>query len=479
MGEIVVIGGGLIGLTSGLLLARDGHRVTVLERDPQPPPAPDGAWERWERRGVNQFRLLHGFLPRFRQVLDTELPDVAAALLDHGAHRANRIVDVVGRLGGEVQPGDERFDAVTGRRPMVEAVLAGVAEREPGLTLRRGVAVRGLVADPATVPATIPATAPGRAGGPVPHVAGVALEEGEVVPADLVVDASGRRSPLAGWLEAMGARRPRDDVEDVGFVYYARHFCSPDGSLPEARTTPLQPYESVSIVTLPAEGGTWGLGIVGSARDTALRGLRDPDRWDRVVRHYPLVAHWTEAEPITAVDVMAKIPDRLRHFTVEGTSVATGVVAVGDAWGCTNPSVGRGASIGALQATCLRDLLRAVPTSERLALVQRWEELTEAVVAPFYRDTRAFDRHRLAQIEAQMAGVPYETDDPGWTFGQALAYGARSDPELLRAFASVACVLERGVDVLARPSVMAKVRALGPPEPLPGPSRAELLGLVA
>jgi len=29
---------------AAMLLARDGHHVTVLERDPPPPPAPADAW---------------------------------------------------------------------------------------------------------------------------------------------------------------------------------------------------------------------------------------------------------------------------------------------------------------------------------------------------------------------------------------------------------------------------------------------------
>ena len=81
MARIIVIGAGVGGLTSGMLLARDGHDVTVLERDPAPPPGgPDDAWEQWERRGVNQFRMIHMFLPRFRALLETELPNLELSI---------------------------------------------------------------------------------------------------------------------------------------------------------------------------------------------------------------------------------------------------------------------------------------------------------------------------------------------------------------------------------------------------------------
>jgi len=342
-----------------------------------------------------------------------------------------------------------------------------VANESAGVRIERGTAVAGLLT--------------GRPVDGVPRVVGVRTETGTDLAADLVVDTTGRRSPLPSWLEAIGAPAPMEEREDSGFVYYGRHFRSTDGTLPPSFGPNLQHYESISFLTLPADNGTWGVGIVTSAADTDLRVLRHVDRWEAVIGAYPLLAHWAQGEPLDdGVAVMAKIEDRRREFSLDGQPLATGVVAVGDSWACTNPSVGRGASLAALHALGLRDHLRTTPTDDPLAFARGWIDVTEATVAPFYRETLNFDRHRLAEIDAEIRGEPYEPGDPTWEATKALGVGSSKDPDLLRGALAIGLVLRTAADVFADPAFGAKVDANGGnwrDERAPGPARSELLAI--
>ncbi len=469
MADIVVIGGGMGGLSTALLLAGDGHDVTVLERDPAPPPAAaDSAWDTWERKGVNQFRMIHFFLPRFRQIVEAELPEVAAALDADGALRLNPVRSAPDFITGGERDGDDRFESMTGRRPMVEGAFARVADAAPGVTVRRGAIVRSLLAGD-----------PSAAG--VPHVVGVVTDADEEIRADLVVDASGRRSPLPKLLADIGARPPTEELEDSGFMYFGRYYRSPEGELPFAMGPPLQHYDSFSVLSLAADNGTWGLGVITSAGDAALRPAKDVATWEAIVSSCPLMAHWLAGEPITDVEVMAKIEDRHRSFVVDGVPVATGLAPVADSWACTNPSVGRGASIGLMHAQALRDLIRQQGVDDAGAFALAWHATTAEAVEPFYRDTLALDRHRLAEIEAQIAGLPYESDDPAWAISQAMQAAAGQDPDIFRGVIEIASLLARPDEVLARPGLLDRVLELSQastPEPPPGPSRGELLDLV-
>ena len=467
MARVVMIGGGVVGLCGALMLGRDGHDVTVLERDPAPPTSPDTAWTDWERRGVNQFRLLHYFAPRFRGVMEENLPEVVQALEDAGALRMNPLRDAPAEVTGGYRETDAKYEAVTARRPIAEAAIAGVADAADNVTVRRGVTVTELITGEPT-----------SAG--VPHVIGVRTDGGDELLADIVIDAGGRRSTLPSLLVEIGARAPIEEKEDCGFIYYGRHFRSADGSTPPAFGGLLMGYESLSTLTLPADNGTWGVGLVVSAKDAALRGLKDVDTWTRVLKGYPLVAHWLDGEPLDeSVLVMAKIEDRHRTFVIDGQPVATGVLALADSWACTNPSVGRGISIGAIHAAALRGLLRDAPT-DSVELARAWYDATMATVEAWYRGTLSFDQGRLAQIQAQIEGSVFEPE-PEYEITCALQTASGKDPEMLRTFIDIAGVIATPDEVFARPGVIERVIELGSgwrDEPLPGLSREELLAVV-
>ena len=113
MAEIVVVGAGLIGLSTALRVARDGHRVTVLETDPAAPPPPERAWDDWERPGVNHFRLVHLMLPRWTAEMQREVPAVIDRMAAAGAPRFNVLQALPTSWSGGPRSGDDRFDTVT------------------------------------------------------------------------------------------------------------------------------------------------------------------------------------------------------------------------------------------------------------------------------------------------------------------------------------------------------------------------------
>jgi 2-polyprenyl-6-methoxyphenol hydroxylase-like FAD-dependent oxidoreductase len=361
---------------------------------------------------------------------------------------------------GGWQPGDERYALVTARRPVLEAAVATAAAGCPGLRIRRGVTVTGLLTS---------------GDGAVPRVVGVRTRSGDVR-AELVVDAGGRRSAIGRWIVEAGGRAPVEERADCGFVYYGRHYRGP---MPAGVDSLLSHNDSVSLLTLPGDNGTWGVGITTSSRDRALRALRQVACWEAAMRCYPATAGWIEAEPITGISVMAGIEDRQRRLVLDSVPVVTGLVAVGDAWASTNPSLGRGASIGALHSCVLRDVVAKEGTADPEALVLRFAAETDATVSPYVDSTLSFDRHRLAEIEADVAGVPYEPADQNWAMTRALWAGGRADPVLARALATIGGVQATPAQLLSDPALGRRVAGfLGRSYYAPGADRTELLDAV-
>jgi len=462
-GRVVVCGAGVVGLALATMLAGEGRSVTVLEADPAPAPdGADAAWSGWSRHGVAQFRQPHGVFPRFRHICDEDLPGVTDALLAAGC-RAFDPLDTAPPSARDhhSRPDDDRFRWVTGRRPVLEAVLAARAERQAGLTVRRGVRVVGLLEG-------------ARVADGVPHVAGVLTDHGEQIDADLVVDAMGRRTPSDTWLADLGTAPPRREAEDSGYAYYTRYFSGP---LPEWRAGPVVPYGTVTLLTLPSDNDTWSVTVFGGSRDVPLKNLRDPDCFDRVLRRFPRQGHWVDAEAQPGVAVMAGVLDRVRSLVVDGSPVVTGFTAVGDAWACTNPSAGRGISIGLMHARVLRDTLREHP-DDPAAFATAFQRHTDERVAPYVHDQLRADRARVAEMDALRRGEPAPAADVDVS---AFAVAAMEDPEVFRAFLEVLMCLALPSEVLSRPRIAdAVARRRGEtPAPAPGPDRRELEALIS
>lgn len=464
-----MLGGGVCGLAAGMMLRRDGHEVTVLERDAEPvPESAEEAWEGWGRDGVTQFRLPHMLLSRGRLVLEAELPDVRDALLAAGGLRFDWLASMPPSITDRApREGDDRLWTLTARRPVLEQVLGRAAEAEPGLDIRRGVSARELVV--------------GRYDG-TPHVQGVLTDAGEELPADLVIDAMGRRSPLPRWLEAAGTRPVHEEAEDSGFIYYGRHFRARDGVLPELRAPAVTRIGSFSVLTLPADNDTWSITLVTSSGDQPLKRLRDVDRWTAVMAACPLHAHWLEGEPISGVQAMGGVLDRYRRFRVNGAPVATGIAAMADAWACSNPSLGRGIALGLWHAQQLRDVTRE-HLEDPQEFAEAWDTATEETLTPWYRETVQEDRARVAEIEALRSGLAPPMPAPGsWVaLMPALFRAVPRDPDVYRAFVASRVCLTRLEETCAEEGFIERIleltRESGPP-PLLGPDRAQLLALL-
>lgn len=417
MTRILVLGAGLAGLQTALVLAADGHAVTVLERDPAgPPDSAEAMYDEWQRPGVSQFRMPHVASGRWRHLIAVELPEVLTELELLGTVQSSPLDLLPQEANADARAGDEELRRVFARRPVMEGALATVAERTQGITVRRGVTVRALRARP----------------GETPRVTGALTDTGETVEADLVIDTMGRHSPSPRMLAAIGAREPVDTEEEHGFVYYARHFRTADGSQP-----PMAPViinsDSMTLLGFPGDASVYSWGFAIASNDRELRGLRDEATWERVMTMMPGQTARRFMVPFTGVRVMSAGRDRHRAHVVEGRPVVTGLVGVGDSVTLTNPTLGRGALMALEHSLAVRDVLRTTGANRPEELVLAVDKAYESTVDPLFQRTLAYTRARMAEIQADIAGEPHPANEY-WAQVRNLVALSRTDPDCLRAY---------------------------------------------
>lgn len=466
MTDVVVLGAGPTGLATAMLLARRGLDIVVLDRDEGSPDDPESAWERWDRRGVTQFRQAHVLLGSGTAILEEHLPAVAAHLDKVGARRLNVDQRIAELLPGGAADVDFPFEAVTCRRPLIDHAFTSAARSTPGVDIRHGSPVTELVTGP-------------RAAGGVPHVVGVRTQAGEV--ARLVVDASGRRTRLPAMLEAAGGRRPPEPGVEIGFSYSTQFYRGAE--LPEITADLVVEVGSFSALTIPADNGWWSVTLYYSAGDKLMRKVRDPQVFERVVRSLPLQAHWADGQAQGPVRLMTSSTNTAREFIVDGRPCGTGVISVGDAWGFTNPTIGRGITLGLMHALDIAPVV-AAHLDDPVRLAGEWGRATFTRSLPWHTATVEFDRMRGPEMEAFHSGEPdpFDPTDRDVANTRAFVSACHYDAQVLAWFAEMRHCATLPAELFAREGVPERVREVAGSNPVyktPGPDRSQLEALLA
>lgn len=388
--QVSIVGAGPTGLFTAIALARRGHLVTVVDRDPGP--AADGTWE---RRGVMQFHHPHGLRRQIVDVLDAELPEVTQALLAAGAEKT-----MLPAEGGR----PARVIGMQCRRSTFERVLRAAGLAEPGLTLLNGHA-DGVLREN------------GRAAG--------LRVDGRRLAADLVLNASGRSGRIGDDLRAP------EEAADCGISYVSRHYALLPGAQPGPVNTPpglVTRFHGYMSGVFLQDNRTVCTLVARLSTDRALADLRFEDVFDAAARAIPGLSDWTAPErtrPLTPVLPGGRLRNTYRgQLDARGRVALPGLVHVGDVVCTTNPTAGRGIATSLLQAQRLVGLLGEY--ADMVDVTAAFDAWCTQWIRPWFDDQMAWDADEVEQ----WAGADIDMTRP-LTSGHIVA-ATQADPSLMR-----------------------------------------------
>ncbi|SOB85773.1 FAD-dependent oxidoreductase [Streptomyces sp. 1331.2] len=419
MARVAVIGAGISGLATAVMLGRRGHAVTVFEQETrQAGEDLNRDFHHWNRPRVPQAVQPHSFLAPVRSVLRAEAPDVYADLLALGAREYHDF-----DWFGEHPPyraGDEDLVTLRTRRIVLEAALTTAVRREPTVEVRRGCRVRALTFEEGR-PARV--TGVQVSGGETGH--GQAGEQTHR--ADLVVDASGRRSPVPAWLVEAGCRPPVVESHRAGIAYLCRWYrLRADGPRDPGQVQNGSAAAFALAGVFPSDNDTFAVNLVLSTADPTRGALTDPAVFEAAARRFPATAAWLALapEPRSPVLAMAGLDNRWTSFADGQGPVVTGLVNAGDSLVHTNPTLGHGVALGMRAAQHI-----AVHVDRIAADPAGYHAWTNRALRPL------FD----AQVAADRANEQRLTEDSPLPDRRAaaLAACALDDPVVMRARAQV------------------------------------------
>ena len=437
--QIAIVGAGPTGLFTAIALARRGHGVTIVDRDPGP--AADGEWA---RRGVMQFHHPHGLRQQVVQALAAEMPDVQDRLIAAGAELA-------------ITPaGNGRPEMVVGlhcRRMTFERILRAAALAEPGVTLRPGHA-DGVLSDGATA-------------------TGLRVD-GAQIPFDLVVNASGRAGRLAGDLRAPGIGG------DCGLSYVSRQYALRDGADWGPMNAPVGLIRTLTgyvIAVFLQDNRTYSTLIARPSSENRLADLRFTEAYEAAGRAIPGMAEWLDPErgtPITPVLPGGRLHNTYRgQLDENGRVPLPGLIHVGDAVCTTNPTAGRGIALGLRQSRRLVELLDE-HSGDLVSVTVAFDAWCEENLRPWYDDHVYWDE----DILRRWAGGDVDVSRP--LPSDLILEATAADPSLMRV-AGPYMAMEVLPSALAEIEPQARAIFAGGwrPEPHPGPNRDDLADLVS